>query len=156
MFKKNEPVIRKLYKKDLPALAVLYEEFWNESSDLSKMSRMFDSLKNNTDYILLCAFVNNELAGSVMAVRCNELYGECTPFAVIEDMIVKKKFRRQGIGLALFGEVERILIKKGCSQVLLVTERNRKGTRLFYESVGFSGKTHTGFKKKLAVTGKKT
>jgi ribosomal protein S18 acetylase RimI-like enzyme len=156
MLKKTEIVIRKLLKKDIPALAELFQDFWNEPSNLLKMRIMFDSLKNNTDYTLLCATFKDELAGFIMAIRCNELYGECTPFAVIEDMIVKKKFRRQGIGRALFAEAERILIKKGCSQVLLVTEQNRKEARLFYESAGFSDKTHAGFKKSLAVTGKKS
>ncbi|WP_205683867.1 GNAT family N-acetyltransferase [Brevibacillus migulae] len=64
-------------------------------------------------------------------------------------MIVHKNHRNQGVGKALISELEKLAIKKDCSQVIFVTERNRVGAVKFYESAGYSSLTHVGFKKKL-------
>jgi ribosomal protein S18 acetylase RimI-like enzyme len=64
-------------------------------------------------------------------------------------MIVDKSYREKGIGKVLISELEKIATKRDCSQVILVTERNRVEAVKFYESVGYSSQTHLGFKKKL-------
>ena len=60
-----------------------------------------------------------------------------------------KNYRQQGIGTALLEELEKRAKQKGCSHVILVTEKERKGAIRFYESVGFKKGKHQGFKKKL-------
>jgi len=40
---------------------------------------------------LLSAVENSLLIGSAMGVICGELYGDCRPFLVLENMIVEKK-----------------------------------------------------------------
>lgn len=142
-------VIRNMSETDLPHLAKLYEQFWGEKSDIEKMNAQFQRMKNSDAYILLCASEDNRLLGSVMGVVCNELYGDCKPFLVVEDMIVDKSVRRSGIGRALFAELERRARSAGCSQALLVTETDRQDACGFYESLGFDPDRNKGYKKKL-------
>jgi len=140
--------IRDLQKEDLPQLAGLYAQFWNEQSDVSKMSVAFDNIVAANTHILLCAEENGRLLGSVMGVICAELYGDCRPFLVIENMIIDKTERRKGIGRLLLETLETRAKVRNCTQMILVTEKNRTDACAFYESFGFQRDT-TGYKKKV-------
>jgi len=133
---------------DIPELAILYQQFWGEESDIKKMIRMFDDISNNDSYILLSATENNKLAGSVMGIVCQELYGDCKPFLVLENMIVDKNIRKRGVGKLLLKKLEEIAALRDCSQIILVTEMERLDACAFYESCGFQ-KNNKGYKKKL-------
>ena len=142
--------IRNLKLDDIESLSKLYYQFWNEQSNVEKMVQKFNDLQNNGSYILLCAVESGQLIGSVMGVVCEELYGECEPFLVIENMVVDNTYRKKGIGKALFAELEKRAKAKGCTQIILVTETERKDACGFYESVGFHATTNKGYKKKLS------
>lgn len=141
--------IRNIAETDLEALARLYQEFWNEPSDLAAMRRQFFLLSKRDTHIVLVAEVDGTLAGSVMGIVCEELYGNCQPFLVIENMIVASAFRRQGVGHALLAGLEQRAKNRGCTQMILVTEKNRTDACAFYESEGFPADVHTGYKKGL-------
>jgi ribosomal protein S18 acetylase RimI-like enzyme len=141
--------IRKLEYNDLLQLALLYKYFWNEDSDLQKMEKAFNKLNNNDAYIFLCAVEDNKICGSIMGIICYELYGNCDPFLVIENMIVDVNYRKNGIGKNLFTEIEKIAKEKKCTQIILVTESTRKDACSFYESIGFDPIKNKGYKKKI-------
>lgn len=141
--------IRKMVKEDIPGLALLYKQFWNEDSSIDLMETKFAQLQKNPNYLFLSAIEDNKLVGSVMGIICEELYGDCKPFLVIEDLIVDDNYRKKGIGKALMTEIERHAVAYNCYQILLITENSRIDTIAFYESIGFNPNTHKGFKKSL-------
>jgi Predicted acetyltransferase len=141
--------IRNLEVEDMESLSKLYYQFWNENSDVIKMENKFSDLQSNDAYIFLCAVEANLLVGSVMGIVCEELYGDCKPFLVIENMIVDCKYRKKGIGKMLIEQLEKQAKAKGCSQIILVTETNRHDACEFYESMGFHPTVNKGYKKKL-------
>ncbi len=142
--------VARLTERDLPALAGLYTQFWGEESSPAKMLETFRRLGGNPSYIFLAARHDDRLVGSVTGIVCEELYGECRPFMVIEDVIVDKAHRRTGIGSELMRALEREAVSRGCAFVILVTENDRTEALRFYESLGYSPGAHRGFKKRLA------
>ena len=142
-------IIRQMIEEDIPQLEQLYRQFWGEESFIKTMKKQVNKLHKKDSHIFISAIENTKLIGSVMGVICEELYGDCKPFLVLENMIVDKSYREKGIGKVLISELEKIATKRDCSQVILVTERNRVEAVKFYESVGYSSQTHLGFKKKL-------
>jgi len=142
-------LIRKLKKDDIDSLDELYFHFWNEHSNLQRMYEKFCELSDDDNYIFLVAEVNNTIAGSILGIICHELYGECKPFLLMEDLIVDNNFRKMGIGKRLINELEKIAREKNCYQILFITEANRKDTIKFYESIGFDSKKNIGFKRSL-------
>ena len=141
--------IRKLTEDDLVNLAVLYKQFWGEESSLEKMRVTFQRLKINPNYILLVADQRNNMVGSVMGIICEELYGDCQPFMVVEDVIVDKHQRRLGIASLLMRELERCAVKHNCSYIIFVTESERTEAHRFYESLGYRSDAYKGVKKRL-------
>ena len=144
--------IRKLTENDLVNLAVLYKQFWGEESSVERMRVTFQRLNRNSSYILLVADQHSILVGSVMGIICEELYGDCKPFMVIEDVIVDKHRRRLGIASALMRELERCAAKQGCNYIIFVTESERTEAHRFYESLGYKSDAYKGFKKRLKKT----
>ena len=140
--------IRTLEKSDMKRLADLYRQFWDEQSDVEKMEAQFDAIQRENSHLLLGAEAEGRLIGSVMGVICKELYGDCRPFLVIENMIVENDGRRKGIGSALLSELEKRARERQCTQMILVTEIERQDACGFYESFGFQ-KNNKGYKKKL-------
>ena len=142
-------IIREMAASDIPQLAELYKQFWNEDSCVKTMRQKFDQYQKKGSHILLCATENKQLVGSVMGVICGELYGNCRPFLVLENMIIDQKYRNRGIGTELIAEMEKRASQRNCTQIILVTESDRVDACKFYESVGYKPETHRGFKKKL-------
>ena len=99
--------IGRLTDDDLAALAGLYKQFWGQDSCLERMRETFGRLKGDPRYIFLAVRSESRLIGSVMGIVCEELYGDCVPFMVVEDVIVDTDLRRQGIGSALLCELEK-------------------------------------------------
>jgi len=141
--------VRSMVKEDIPDLALLYKQFWNEDSEIRLMESKFLELRENQNYIFISALEGNHLIGSVSGIICEELYGECKPFLVIENLIVDNEYRRKGIGNALMTEIEQIAIENDCYQIFLITHNDRLDAIAFYESLGFNPDTHKGFKKHL-------
>lgn len=141
--------IAKLTERDLDALSALFRQFWDEESRLDRMQSTFARLAGNPAYILLSAKHNDRLVGFAMGIICEELYGECKPFMIIEDLIVDNNLRRGGIGSALMRELEKAAIEHGCCQIIFVTESNRTEAHRFYESFGYGNNSCKGFKKRL-------
>ena len=144
-------IIRRLESEDLTGLADLYKQFWNEDSSLDKMQEKLQTIKDDPNYILLVAEVENGLAGSAMGIVCEELYGECRPFMVIEDVIVDKTKRRMGIASSLMKELEKRAREHDCGYIIFVTESERRDAHRFYESLGYDSSVYKGFKKRFSA-----
>ena len=141
--------IEKLSEHDLPELAELFKQFWGENSSLEKMRTTFSRLVGNPAYILLTAKLDGNLAGFIMGVVCEELYGDCQPFLVMEDFVVDKNSRRAGIGATLMKKPEQSAIELGCNQIIFLTEANRPDAIGFYCSQGYDHELYKGFKKQF-------
>jgi ribosomal protein S18 acetylase RimI-like enzyme len=142
--------IERLTEDDLPHLAELYKQFWGENSSLDKMRATFQKLSNNPNYVFLVAKSSGHVVGSIMGIVCEELYGECRPFMVVEDVIVDREQRRKGIGASLMRELETIAADRACGYIIFVTEKERTDAHRFYESLGYKPDAYKGFKKRLS------
>ncbi len=142
-------VIREMIAGDVESLSLLYKEFWGEDSDPYRMTGKFISLKENPAYILLSAVEGKRIVGSIMGIVCEELYGECEPFLVMEDFVVSADYRRRGVGKRLLESMEEAARSRGCRQIQFITETGRDGSVAFYASQGYDPNKQTGFKKKL-------
>jgi predicted N-acetyltransferase YhbS len=105
-----------MIEEDIPQLEQLYRQFWGEESCIKTMKKQFNKLHKKDSHIFISAIENTKLIGSVMGVICEELYGDCKPFLVLENMIEDKSYREKGIGKVLISELEKIATKRDCSQ----------------------------------------
>jgi ribosomal protein S18 acetylase RimI-like enzyme len=142
--------IDKLAYDDLNSLKLLYEDgFENSASDYSKMVETYNTIKDNTSYIILCAKIDGRVVGSVMGIVCSELFGKCLPFMVVENVVVLNGFRRLGIAKQLMQKLEEYAKMNRCTTILFVSSEHRKGAHKLYESLGYGIDKVNGYRKRL-------
>ena len=143
-------IIDNLTSQDLQGLKALYEDgFDGSKSDLEKMTKTFEIIRNNPAYNILCARIEGKVVGSVLGVICCELFGQCQPFMVVEDVVVLNAFRRRGIAKQLLIKLEERAVQHNCSMILFVSSAHRAGAHKLYESLGFAEDKVNGYRKRL-------
>lgn len=141
--------INRISHGDLPELAVLFRELTGNEQNTENLEKNFVRIEQNDDYIILGAYVNGKLAGSLMGIVCLDFVDECCPFMLIENVIVSDKFRGQGIGRELMAKIESIAEERDCCYIIFVSGSKRTEAHKFYESIGYDPGEAKGFKKKL-------
>jgi ribosomal protein S18 acetylase RimI-like enzyme len=142
--------IDKLAFDDLNGLKLLYEDgFEGSSTDLNRMFDVFNQINSNPNYIILCAKINGSIVGSVMGIVCNELFGKCLPFMVVENVVVLNGFRRLGVAKQLMQRLEELAVINKCTTILFVSSEYRTGAHRLYESLGYGIDKVNGYRKRL-------
>ena len=134
---------------DLASLSELFEELCGEKTDLIRMKENFSLMSKDPGYIILVARENDEVAGTAMGIMCMDLVKECQPFMVIENVVVKSKFRGIGVGMQLMQHMETMARSRNCYYTMFVSAGHRKDAHKFYEAVGYELGLVQGFKKYL-------
>lgn len=142
-------VVKPIDAADLPQLGSIYSQLSDKQPNLSKMSDVYHVMTSNDQYLLLGAYVDGHLAGSVMGIVCHDLVGECNPFMVIENVIVTEAYRGQGVGKLLMLEMEHCAVERQCAYIIFVSGSQRKAAHQFYASIGYKLDRVQGFKKDL-------
>ncbi len=135
--------------EDLPQLASLQRELIDEEADVQKMRELLPAILRDGNYCLLGARKNGHLVGSLAGIVCYDLFGRCIPFMVVENVIVTKELRRQGIGRALMKEIESVAKERGCRYIVLVSSMKREGATGFYRGLGYDTDPYRAFKRYL-------
>lgn len=141
--------ITRVSEKDLEALAALYQQLIPNDISLPKMQRTLAKNQDNPNHIVLAARIDGKLVGSLLAVVCEMLFGQCNSFMVVEDVIVDKRHRNSGIGKALMRHIESYARAHNCSYIMLITDMDRKASQEFYRSLGYKTDEYCAFKKHI-------
>jgi len=142
--------IKRLTRDDLFQLALLYKELSDKGTDMEKMQDIFEKINSDSQYLLVgVKNSDGELVGSILAVVCHDVLGECRPFMVIDNVIVKSGFRGLGIGKKLIEYVEAFAKEKNCYSISFVSSCRRKESHKFYAAQGYATDFVQGFKKYL-------
>ncbi len=84
------------------------------------------------------AFTGSDLVGTCTVNVCSNLSWSGRPFAIIENVIVLKAYRNQGLGKALLEYSKSFAQRADCYKVALLTGSKDPATHKFYISAGFS------------------
>ncbi len=149
-------VLREAMADDVPAIVELLaadqlgatRDGITTQEDLQFYLRAFSTLDTDPAHLLL---VGTDGADVIVTMQLSFLPGLAHRGALcaqIEAVRVRKDYRSQGLGAAMFvwaiGEARR----RGCALVQLTTDKSRQDAHRFYERLGFSA-SHEGLKLKL-------
>jgi ribosomal protein S18 acetylase RimI-like enzyme len=141
--------ISEIEKEDLADLAILYQQLIPNEYSIPIMETVFSRNIDNPNHLIIGAKVNGDLVGTLLASTSEMLFGKCKSFMVIEDVVVDSTNRKKGIGNALMSYAEKYAKKQDCSYIMLITDRDRKGSQDFYKSPGYKTDTYCAFKKHI-------
>lgn len=140
--------IRTVRQEDLTALLNLYVHLNPDNASLPEEGHLQQTWKQVLSDPKLHCFVaetNGVLTGSCLLVIVPNLTRGARPFSVIENVVVHRDYRRQGIGTELMRSALEMAWDQGCYKAMLLSGARREDAHRFYESLGFSRDSKTGF-----------
>lgn len=134
---------------DLAPLRELFLDLSDHETDVARLAANFSRVADDPGYILLGAKLDGQLVGFMMGIICLDFVGSCRPFMVVENVVVSRAARRQGVARQLWAALEAEARQQDCYYVILVSGDWREEAHKFYTSVGFAADRFKGFKKYL-------
>ena len=138
-------IIRSAVISDIPRILDLYRQLTITTSPaesgIDPTEEDFRSILTRIKAVpgleLLVAEEGAELVGSLMLLIVPNLSHKGLPWALIENVIVDKCCRRNGVGLQLMQYAINRAREAGCYRVGLSSDNRRKEAHEFYRSLGF-------------------
>ncbi len=141
--------VEKIMQDELEELSLLYYQLANKVSNIDIFKDIFYEIENNRNYFLLGVKIDDRLIGTAMAIVCYDLFFECRPFMIVENVVIDEKFQRKGYGTILFEEIEKIASENNCYYIMLLSHRKRVESHKFYMKLGYSSEDNFAFKRYL-------
>lgn len=142
--------VRPARPSDLDQLLSLYAELAGEKrsarpADGERSRQILLSILAQPSRHLLVAELEGRLAGTVDMVIVQNLTHQAAPWAVVENVVVSERYRRQGVARRLFERLIETARECGCCKLELMSAKHRGGAHAFYCSVGMEAVSE-GFK----------
>ena len=132
--------IRPASREDLPRLMGLLLELHDRSAGEAlapEASRAWEQILGSFGRTVLVAEYGDDLVGSADLLVVSNLTHDAAPWAIVENVVVVRERRRQGIGRALMVEAIGRAKAAGCYKVQLLSRLDRVEAHDFYVALGF-------------------
>lgn len=136
--------IRRATKGDAGAIANLYREL-NTLSPVSVSPERIDAVaKSSNTYLLVCDDAG-EIIATALVCLCQDVMFDDQPFALIENMVVRTDYKREGIGKSMMDYIEAFCLEQDCSKIMLQTSSGNRSAQDFYTAMGYNPDAKIGF-----------
>lgn len=139
-------IIREAKPEDAFMLSELYNQLVNNPAVKVEPEQIQALYADNRSKLLVCGSEIG-VVGTALVSLCSDVMFGKQPFAVVENVIVDIAARGQGVGSALFKEIEIFCTDTHCSKIMLLSSAQRLDSHLFFEKQGYKGTIKRGFVK---------
>ena len=146
-------IVRAATENDIPRILELYRQLaistapveLDQKPSLEDYRRVFGQISAVSGLELLVAEEEGEVTGSLVLFIAPNLSHGGLPWALVENVIVDQKYRREGIGKLLMDYAIARAKEAGCYRIGLSSDKKRQEAHHFYRSLGFEASSH-GFR----------
>lgn len=138
-------MIRPATAGDAPAIESLYRELVSDPLIRVEPDQI-EALSRSSTSFLLVAESGGVLATALLTLCPDAMYRR-QPFGVVENVVVSRQSRGQGIGRDLFAHVEHLAFTHECTKLMLLSSAARPEAHAFFRSCGFTSDAKLGFVK---------
>lgn len=144
----NEIYIRDYHVSDIPSLTVLTNELGYPINS-EQMSQRMGIILDLEDYWTYVAVLDQEVV-AYTGFHKNYFWEREGFYIKVQVFVVKKEFRRSGVGKKLMGFLENFSRQLGAKSIVLNSGKRaeRESAHQFYPSLGFEGRS-IGYTKTL-------
>lgn len=142
---------RSATRADLAGLLALYRQLNPDDPVPSpeKAEAVWTDIERMDSMRCFVAVSEGRIVASCTVTAVPNLTRDCSPYAVIENVITDVAFRRKSIGERVVGMAVDFARKRDCYKVFLLSGSGRKEAHRFYESLGFDGNSKKAFDLRL-------
>ena len=136
-----EIIIREIEEDDLENGFLETLDFLRNASDLdkNKANEILKKIKQNPNHIIYVAIDNKKIVGSTTLLIEQKFIHDGGLVGHIEDVVVRKDYEGQGIGMNLVNSLLDVAKQRKCYKTILNCEDSLKP---FYEKIGFKKATN--------------
>lgn len=106
--------------------------------DSRMADEVIDALLQEPRRTLLVATIDDEVVATADLVMVPNLTHGGRPWAIAENVVVDEERRQQGLGRALFDEIDALTQAAGCYMVQLLSLNHRREAHAFYAALGYA------------------
>lgn len=145
-------VFREARRGDVPAVvAMLADDMLGQGRERAALETYytaFDAMAQEGGNLLVVGERHGEIVATYQITFISGLSLAAARRAQVESVRVSSALRGQGVGKAMFTDIDARARAAGCALVQLTMNATRTESRRFYEALGFTA-SHIGFKKPL-------
>ena len=132
----SEIIIREIEENDLEKGFLESLDFLRKASDIdkNKAKEILKKIKQNTNHIIHVAVDDSKIVGSTTLLIEQKFIHDGGLVGHIEDVVIRKDYEGQGIGMKLVLRVLDIAKQRKCYKTILDCKDDVKA---FYEKIGF-------------------
>lgn len=140
-------LIREAVKPDLDGLQELYLHLHETEKlpETPELISLWDEIIADENYHILVGEEDGKIVSSVTLVVIKNLTRGMRPYALIENVVTHRDYRKRGFATALMQKAVEIARNSGCYKVMLLTGAKDENTLRFYEKCGFNSRDKTAF-----------
>jgi len=132
--------MRVALESDLPQLLSLYAQLGQDDGSvlpLEVATSIYCKMQSYPDYRLYVALDEDRVIGTFAMLVMDNLGHLGASSAILEDVVVAKELRGQGIGKLMMEYANSLCRQKGCYKMSFSSNINREAAHRFYETLGF-------------------
>lgn len=140
-------IVRKIRREDLDQTFNLLNELYDNRIQYDIYSKKYEESLENDKYYSIVAEENNRIIG-VLNSRLISRLAKSKDILYIDDLIVDKDYRNNGVGKSLLKNAVEYAKQSDCQTIELTSYITNENAHRFYQNNGFF-KKHYEFKYKL-------
>ena len=138
--------IRRAVADDAAAIQSMYRELIDDSC-VRVLPEQIAALADTPGSFLLVAEARGLVCGTALLTICADVMYQLQPFGVVENVVVTRPMRGQGLGKRLLDEIEQLATTQDCTKLMLLSSIHRHEAHAFFNRRGFTGDTKNAFVK---------
>ena len=140
-------MIREITEDDFDGLLRLYMQLHDnpfpENND--KVIGIWKSILNDKNHHIIVAEESGMLISSCVCVIIPNLTHGQRPYALIENVVTDREYRKKGYATACLNFAKEIARRENCYKMMLLTGSKSKDTLSFYQQAGYNKNDKTAF-----------
>jgi N-acetylglutamate synthase-like GNAT family acetyltransferase len=140
-------IFRKATASDAKAISDLYRELVPAAPISVLPDRIADLDTDRNTYLIVCD-LEDKIIATALVTLCADVMFNRQPFALVENVVINKKFQRKGIGKNLMNHIEAFCLAADCSKIMLLSNSDNHSAHHFYTAMGYDFEAKLGFIKK--------
>lgn len=140
-------MIREIHENDFQGLSALYTHLHNnkpiENND--ETFALFHEILADKNHHIIVAEEDGRLVSSCVCVIIPNLTHNQQPYALIENVVTDKAYRKRGLASACLAYAKQLAIDNNCYKMMLLTGSKKRSTHKFYQKNGYNRFEKTGY-----------
>lgn len=147
--------VREVRAEDLEELLDLYTHLHETGipADGRERENLWKRRLADPNYHILVAERDGRLCASCTLVVIENLTRNLRPYALVENVVTRREYRRQGLASACLNRARELAQACRCYKIMLLTGAKDEDTLRFYERAGYRRNEKTAFLQRLEEAG---